>query len=61
MPTSYYAHGYFTSVLLLVGLGTLIHSMIDFGISIFVWKPLSRVIQIPVNAKEVLKKEVAVK
>lgn len=61
MPTSYYSHGYFTSVLLLVGVGTIVHSMIDFGISVFVWRPLSGVIQIPVNAREVLKKEAAVK
>lgn len=61
MPKNYYANGYFMSVILLVGVGTIVHSMIDFGIALFVWKPLSRVIQIPVSAKVVLKKEAAVK
>lgn len=46
-----YSSGYVVSVLLLVGLGGLVHSMIDFGISIAVWKPLARVIRIPVNAR----------
>jgi niacin transporter len=57
MPTGYYSHGYLTSVLLLVGVGTIVHSMIDYGIAIAVWKPLRHVIQIPVNAREVLIKE----
>ncbi|MBW7571400.1 hypothetical protein [Caproiciproducens faecalis] len=61
MPKNYYTNGYFMSVLLLVGVGTVIHSMIDFGIALFVWKPLSRVISIPVSAKAVLKREAAVK
>lgn len=46
-----YSSGYAVSVLLLVGLGGLVHSMVDFGISVAVWKPLVRVIRIPVNAK----------
>ena len=46
-----YSSGYITSVLLLVGLGGLVHSMIDFGISVAAWKPISRVIRISVNAK----------
>lgn len=45
------ASGYFVSVILLVGLGTVVHSMIDFQISVFVWKPLSRMVQFPVSAK----------
>lgn len=61
MPKNYYANGYFMSVILLVGVGTIVHSMIDFGIALFVWKPLSRVVQIPVSAKVVLKKEATVK
>lgn len=32
--------GYFMSVLILVGLGTFIHSMMDYGISILVYKPI---------------------
>ncbi|MDF1495291.1 hypothetical protein [Caproiciproducens sp. CPB-2] len=61
MPKNYYANGYFMSVILLVGVGTIVHSMIDFGIALIVWKPLSRVISIPVSAKTVLKREAAVK
>ncbi|MEG1447851.1 MAG: hypothetical protein RR048_05795 [Oscillospiraceae bacterium] len=33
-------NGYVMSVLVLVGLGTLIHSMIDYVISLVIWKPL---------------------
>lgn len=51
MPKGYYAQGYLISVVMLVGVGTVIHSMIDFGISVFVWRPLTHVIQIPVSAK----------
>lgn len=46
-----YSNGYFISVILLVGVGTLIHSLIDFTIAVFVWKPLQHVISIPANAK----------
>lgn len=35
----------------LVGIGTIIHSMVDFTIAVLVWKPLQRVITIPANAK----------
>ena len=46
-----YEHGYLFSVVLLIGLGTVVHSMIDFSIAILVWRPLTHVIQIPVIAK----------
>lgn len=51
MGNKVYASGYFVTVILLVGVGTIAHSMIDFGISVFVWKPLSRIVQFPVSAK----------
>lgn len=35
------ANGFVMSVVLLVGLGTAIHSMIDYVISLIIWKPLS--------------------
>lgn len=38
------AVGYITSVLLLVGAGTVIHSFIDYNIALLVWKPLSKAI-----------------
>ncbi len=38
MSQAYYAKGFFTSIFLLVGIGTVIHSMIDFEIALFIWK-----------------------
>ncbi|NLZ81074.1 MAG: hypothetical protein GX913_04640 [Clostridiales bacterium] len=51
MTSAYYEKGYILSVVVLVGIGTVIHSMIDYTIAVFVWKPLQYVITIPVNAK----------
>lgn len=45
----YYEKGYFFSVIVLVGIGTLIHSMLDFIIAALVWKPVHKVVSIPVN------------
>lgn len=49
MSSIYYDKGYLFSVILLVGAGTIIHSMIDFSIAYAVWKPIQRVINIPVS------------
>lgn len=51
MTDAYYEKGYLVSVVLLVGVGTVIHSMLDFSIALFVWKPLQQVISIPANAR----------
>lgn len=51
MSAAYYEKGYLVSVVLLVGVGTIIHSMLDFSIALFVWKPLQQVISIPANAR----------
>jgi niacin transporter len=51
MTSAYYEKGYLLAVIGLVGVGTIIHSMIDFSIAVFVWKPLQYVISIPANAK----------
>lgn len=51
MSEGYYEKGYLISVILLVGIGTLVHSMIDFSIAVFVWKPLQQILTIPANAK----------
>jgi len=51
MSSTYYDKGYLLAVIGLVGLGTMIHSMIDFSIAVFVWKPLQSIITIPANAK----------
>lgn len=51
MAEEVYSSGYVVSVLLLVGVGTFIHSMVDFSLALLVWKPLQHVITIPVNAR----------
>lgn len=40
VSSSYYAQGFITSVLLLVGIGSILHSMLDFGISLILLKTL---------------------
>lgn len=51
----YQQKGFFFSVILLVGVGTIVHSMIDFGISVLVWEPLQKVINIPVSVRRIRK------
>lgn len=51
MTSAYYDKGYLLSVVGLVGIGTVIHSMIDFGIASFVWQPLQHVVTIPASVK----------
>lgn len=51
MTSAYYEKGYLFSVILLVGIGTIIHSMIDFTIAYLVWQPLQRVVTIPVSVR----------
>ena len=50
LNSGFYNKGFAFSVLLMVGVGTIVHSMIDYGISLVVWKPLSRVVKIPISA-----------
>lgn len=47
----FYEQGYIISVLLLVGIGTIVHSMVDFTIAALVWRPLQHAVNIPANAK----------
>ncbi len=42
MAAGYYAKGFLISVVLLVGVGTIVHSMVDYGLSLLIWKPLSK-------------------
>ena len=53
------AKGFFFTIVILVGVGTLVHHIVDFTISYFIWKPVSKVIRIPAsihfNKKEVAK------
>ncbi len=51
ISSNYYEKGFLISVVLLVGVGTFLHSLVDFSIAVFVWKPLQQVISIPANAK----------
>lgn len=45
MTSAYYEKGYLFSVLFLVGVGTVIHSMIDFSIAYAVWKPVKKILK----------------
>lgn len=51
MTSGYYEKGYILSVMGLVGIGSVIHSMIDFSIATAVWQPLKHVVSMPVSAK----------
>lgn len=51
MTSGFYDKGYLVTVIGFVGIGTVIHSMIDFGIATVVWKPLSSVVSIPVSVR----------
>lgn len=42
---------YYVMVIGLVGVGTLVHSTVDFILASFIWVPLQRVVSIPANAK----------
>ncbi len=53
MTSAYYEKGYLFTVIGLVGLGTVIHSMIDFAIALFVWNPLQDIVTIPASVKKI--------
>ncbi len=38
---TYYNQGFLQSVFLMVGIGTIVHSMVDFGIASLIWKSLN--------------------
>lgn len=42
MGTAYYARGYWFAVMLLVGVGSVVHSMVDFGIALLLYNVLRR-------------------
>ena len=42
MSSAYYTKGFLTSVVMLVGVGTFVHSLVDFTIALLIWKPLQR-------------------
>lgn len=41
LTSANYESGFFRAVILLVGVGTVIHSMVDYFISLLIWAPLS--------------------
>lgn len=41
LSSANYNKGFLFSIILLVGFGTIIHSMIDFYLAYFIWKPLN--------------------
>lgn len=54
LAKGFYSNGYVLSVLLLVGVGGFVHSMVDYSLSVAVWKPLVRTVRIPVSVKNIL-------
>lgn len=38
LPPTFYENGFFTTVFLLVGVGTVIHSCVDFMLALGIWK-----------------------
>jgi niacin transporter len=50
MSAGYYAKGFVVSVVILVGVGTVIHSMVDFYLSKVIWKYVSKSVEIPKHA-----------
>jgi len=42
MAQGYYNRGFLVSVILLVGVGTVVHSLIDAYIALLIWRPLSK-------------------
>ena len=43
--------GFFTTIVLLVGVGTLVHHTIDFVFSVLIWKPVEKIVRIPVSVR----------
>lgn len=41
--------GFFETIILLVGVGTLVHHIVDFAISYVIWRPVCRIIKIPTS------------
>ncbi|WP_312700578.1 hypothetical protein [Sedimentibacter sp.] len=46
ISSGYYSKGFFVSVVLLVGVGTVVHSMIDFYLARAIWKPVTKAVKI---------------
>ena len=59
LPETYYTDGYMYSIFLLMGVGGIVHSLIDYNIAYFVAGSLSRAFDIPVfsTAKNIFRKK----
>lgn len=49
--------GFFITIVLLVGVGTLVHHTIDFVFSVLIWKPVEKIVRIPAQRPAELEKE----
>jgi niacin transporter len=47
LSAGFYNRGFLVSVIVLVGVGTVVHSMVDFAIALAVWKPLQKAVKRP--------------
>ncbi|MBL1227739.1 hypothetical protein IW492_00650 [Enterococcus sp. BWB1-3] len=63
LPGTYYSDGYIYSILLLMGVGGIIHSLVDFNLAYFIAGSLSKTTDIPVftSAKRLLSRSSTVK
>jgi len=52
MSKAYYAKGFFVSVVLLVGVGTVAHSMFDFFLARLIWSPLNKTLSLKKDKRE---------
>jgi hypothetical protein len=50
MSAANYNKGFFISVILLVGVGTIVHSMIDFYIAYAIWRPIKKSVASKITA-----------
>lgn len=50
MASGYYAKGFVVSVVMLVGFGTVVHSMVDFYLAQAIWKPVTKAVKMPREA-----------
>lgn len=54
LSKGFYSNGYVLSVLMLVGVGGFVHSMVDYSLSLAVWKPLVHTVRMPVSVRNIL-------
>lgn len=51
MSPGYYSEGFIVSVVLMVGLGTVLHSMVDYYLAILIWKSIRKGVRVPGREK----------